>query len=613
MASYNISGSADALQPHGGLFKLLSELDEAQAESYLSSSEGASPRLRGPFSGLLLSLKYDPVEVLDLVDRIWPERVFGRPGSGRKSKDPLPIVCYLLPLCDAEYGVVFNLREAYRRLEGDREYRSQCGCADSLPSESVFRKVAAEMRKSWKGFQACVLSPESLEALLARIGTDPFGHPGDSTVGEGSSLFEAELRELGWNGNLPPCFHGDDRACKVSRVVGLPRGRTCKSAVGANESDGPVSLVAPAGPKSYGRDWKLYNGAQTHEVTEVKGLLGGLSDLINLMELRCLGSHTRRGRAFPLGHVVFATVLKAYSGLSTRRNESLLAECVEHGYLRNVPLLAFGGGVDAVPVSASETVRIPQFNTVSGFLRSEWLTPLLLELVTVTACPLKGLEREFAVDGTGWSTRWYDRWLDHRLADESDRQQWVKLHLVVGVKSNVIARAAISPGSHHDHPYFRPLVIETAKRFDVETVVADSGYSSRSSYELGGELGLQVRIPFKDNTRPPSDDGSEWSKNLRYFNQNYEQFMSEYHPRSNVESTNSSLKRVMPEKLRAKGFGGQTNEALVKLVAYNIRVLAREVWMRDIPLDLPSEVLALEDCIRHVVDMRGHGSQGQAA
>ena len=613
MAFYNISGSADALQPHGGLFKLLSELDEAQAESYLSSSERASPRLRSPFSGLLLSLKYDPVEVLDLVDRIWPERVFGRPGSGRKSKDPLPIVCYLLPFCDAEYGTVFNLREAYRRLEVDMEYRSQCGYADSLPSESVFRNVAAEMRKSWKGFQACVLSPEALEALLARIGTDPFRHPGDSTVGEGFPLFEAELRELGWNGNLPPCFHGDDRACKVSRVVGLPRGRTCKSALGANGSDGPASAVDPARPKSYCRDWKLYNGAQTHEVTEVKGLLGGLSDLINLMELRCLGSHARRGRAFPLGHVVFATVLKAYSGLSTRRNQSLLAESVEHGYLRNVPLFAFGDGVDAAPVSASETVRIPQFNTVSLFLRSEWLTPLLLELVTVTACPLKGLEREFAVDGTGWSTRWYDRWLDHRLASESDRQQWVKLHLVVGVKTNVIARAAISPGSHHDHPYFRPLVIETAKHFDVETVVADLGYSSRSNYQLGGELGLQVRIPFKENTRPPSNDGSEWSKNLRYFQQNYDQFMSEYHPRSNVESTNSSVKRVLPEKLRAKGFDGQTNEALVKLIAYNLRVLAREVWMRDIPLDLPSEVLALEDCIRLVVDMRGRGSQGQAA
>ena len=115
--------------------------------------------------------------------------------------------------------------------------------------------------------------------------------------------------------------------------------------------------------------------------------------------------------------------------------------------------------------------------------------------------------------------------------------------IVVGVKSNVIARAAISPGSHHDHPYFRPLVIETAKRFDVETVVADLGYSSRLNYKLGGELGLQVRIPFKENTRPPPNDGSEWSKDLRYFQQTYDQFMSEYHPRSNVECTNPSVKR----------------------------------------------------------------------
>ena len=49
------------------------------------------------------------------------------------------------------------------------------------------------------------------------------------------------------------------------------------------------------------------------------------------------------------------------------------------------------------------------------------------------------------------------------------------------------------------------------------------------------------------------------------------------------------------------------------VVISDIRVLAREVRMKDIPLDLPSEVLALEDCIRRVVDMRGHGSQGQAA
>ena len=157
---------------------------------------------------------------------------------------------------------------------------------------------------------------------------------------------------------------------------------------------------------------------------------------------------------FRWGMQVLATVLKAYSGLPSRPLESLLNECVELGCLRNVPMCLSSGGADANAGLAQGLVRIPQFDTVCQFLRSEWLTPLLLESVTATAHPLRVMEREFAVDGTGWSTRWNERWLDHRLSTESDRQQWNKLHLVVGCKTNVVARAAVSPGSHHTTPIF---------------------------------------------------------------------------------------------------------------------------------------------------------------
>ena len=80
--------------------------------------------------------------------------------------------------------------------------------------------------------------------------------------------------------------------------------------------------------------------------------------------------------------------------------------------------------------------------------------------------------------------------------------------------------------------------------------------------------------------------------------------MDEYHLPSNVESTNGSAKVTQPQKLRCKSFGAQVNEALAILVAYNLRVLAREVRMRRLELDLEAEVLAFEDCIRKVVEMR---------
>ena len=363
--------------------------------------------------------------------------------------------------------------------------------------------------------------------------------------------------------------------------------------------------------RSYPRNWRAYNDAQTNEISDVLSLLGAFSDLVNLTENRSQVPRSRGRPWFPLGYVVFAVILKAYFGISSRRLESLLRETVEWGYLRNVPTLPSRCGNEAG--FDSNTVRIPQFNTVCSFLRSPWLTPLLLELVTATARPLRSVEHEFAVDGTGWGTKWYDRWLDHRLASESDRQQWMKLHLVVGVKTNVIARAAISPGSHHDNPYFQPLVIETAKLFDVEAVLADMAYSSRANHELAGRLDCEVRILFKDNTRPPSNDGSEWSKNLHYFNGKYEKFLKEYNLRSNAETANSAVKRIMPAKIRAIAFDGQTNEALTKVIAYNIRVLAREDRMRDLALDLPGEALFLDDCIREVVEMRCSKSVGEAA
>ena len=510
VAFYNISGSADALQPRGGLFKLLSELDETRAESYLSL-DGASLKLRSPFSGLLLSLEYNPIEVVDLVDGLWPEQVLGHPGPGRKSLDRLPIVCYLLSLFDPDHGVITDLQVAHRRLKEDEEYRARVGFADRLPSYSVFAATASKMKANWALFQACHLSPQDLKTLQDRF---------NCAGGVEPSPFAAELLQLGWNGTLPLGFLDDEKASKALRVVGRPRGRGCKS---TEDSVDLGSVAPPADDGSttsftktlYPRDWPGYNNAQTHEFSDVLILLRALSDLINLMEYRFQGPRGRGRPWFPLGHAVFSVILKVYSGMASRRLESLLREVAEWGYLRNVPPCRAVDGADPIP--ASGTVRIPQFNTVSHFLRADWLTPLLLELVTITARPLRGVEHEFAVDGTGWSTRWYDRWLDKRLAAESDRQQWVKLHLVVGTETNVVARAAISPGSHHDGPYFRPLVIETAKHFDVEMVLADMAYSSHANYALGRELDILVRIPFKSNTRPPKDDGSEWSRNLKYF------------------------------------------------------------------------------------------------
>ena len=615
MVLTNISGGVRTPQHPRGLLNLLLELDGAKATSLLASSEGSSPRLPSPFTGRLLKMNYDPVEVLDLVDSIWPSRLHGHPGRGKKPKDPLPTVCYLLSVCDPEYGTVFNLAEARRRLKAGEEYRRECGYVDDIPSRTVFGKVLGEMLSNWDRFQECLLSPEEMEIIRPRISN---GH----VRRDASSPLLDFLSAAGWREGLPPLYRDDGKAWKALRVVGKPRGKTSgsrdipvKKGVQVPSADG--GGVCQVSPKTFPRDWPAYNRAQAHEPQEVKALLGGFSDLINIAEAEFLGPQRRKGRPrFPLGHVVYAVVLKEYHRSPTRPVESLLKEAVELGYLRNVPMGPSPEVRGPGYAADSGVVRIPSYNGVGYFERSQWLTPLLLELVTLTARPLRGVEREFAVDGTGWSSRWYDRWLDHRLAEESDRQQWVKFHLVVGCNTNVVARAAISPGAHHDSPYFRALVIELAKHFDIELIVADMGYLSHANYEVGPLVGADVRILFKENTVPPIGDDSEWDRALRHYHEEREKFMKEYHRRSNAESGIRAVKATRSGKIRTRGFGAQVNEALALLVAYNLRVLAREVRMKGLSLDLRDLLtgsLVLDDCVRQVLEMRSPHRFGRAA
>ena len=243
MVSPNISNSARAPQVTLAAFKFLTEIDEAQAEKYLALLEGSNPRLRSPFSGRLLDSHYDPVEVLDAVDDIWPSRWEGVRGPGRKLVDPLPMVCFLLPYFDPTSRNVLNLSAAYRSFKEDSEYRRECGYVDRLPSLSVFRNVAATMSENWSRFEICVASPEVLQALVGRMGSGLFGSSSGSGGVEKLSPYAEGLAVLGWRDGMPPPVQQNGNKTKVLRKLGRPRGRTCGTSLDSVDEDAQVLLV----------------------------------------------------------------------------------------------------------------------------------------------------------------------------------------------------------------------------------------------------------------------------------------------------------------------------------------------------------------------------------
>src|SRR5258706_5481768 len=205
--------------------------------------------------------------------------------------------------------------------------------------------------------------------------------------------------------------------------------------------------------KTYSQDWPAYKTAQTHEKSELQALLYELCQSIPEPD-------QYRGRPrLSLADIIFASTFKVYSTVSVRRFMTDLREAQGRGYI----------------------AKVPHYNSVFRYLETETLTPYLYDLITVSSLPLKSVESDFAVDSSGFSTGQFMRWMDVKYGKEEDRRMWLKVHLMCGVKTNIVTSVEISNGYANDYNFYKPLVQATAKNgFKIAEISADKAY-------LGGE------------------------------------------------------------------------------------------------------------------------------
>lgn len=307
------------------------------------------------------------------------------------------------------------------------------------------------------------------------------------------------------------------------------------------------------------QEWHEYNLAQTNEKSRFLELLYSLCQGIEEPEQR-----TGRPR-IPLSDMLFAVVLKVYCGFSTRRTASDLRDAQQRGYL----------------------TRSPHFNSLSNYMEAEWLTAYLHALITESALPLKAIEFDFAVDSSGFSTNTYSRWLDEKWgavrlendekAEEYKRQNWIKVHLMCGVKTNVVTSCVVTDKYAGDCPRFKPLVNATAENFVLREVSADKAYSSRANLKLVSSKAATPYIDFKDNAKANPKD-SVWTRLYHFYAYNQAWFKSHYHKRSNVETVFSMIKGKFGGSLRSKSYQAQENELLCKILCHNICCLISSIY-----------------------------------
>jgi hypothetical protein len=184
---------------------------------------------------------------------------------------------------------------------------------------------------------------------------------------------------------------------------------------------------------------------------------------------------------------------------------------------------------------------------------------------------LGATERDFAVDSSGFSTCGYTRWFDTKHGDVPvERHSWMKVHLMCGVKTNVVTAAEATGGNDADSPEFPDLVNHTAKHFTLRQVSADKAYSGKFNVAYVATLGAVPLIPFKENATGGDGPMTIWRRMFHFYSFKRDTFLAHYHKRSNVETTFHMIKAKFGAALRSKTEVAQFNEALLKVLCHNI-------------------------------------------
>lgn len=356
----------------------------------------------------------------------------------------------------------------------------------------------------------------------------------------GSGKYFVERKGGHYVCNCPDC-QTRNVTCKHSYAVM----HTIRKAVDSKGN----TIVTETKRITYTQDWKAYTTAQTSEITLFDQLLGDLTNTVD-EPLQTMG----RPR-LSLKDLLFCSVQKVYSQLSSRRVHTL------YGNAKGKEQIA----------------KAPNYNAINMFLNREDITPILHQLLGITALPLKSIETTFAPDSTGFRTTQFNEYCKEKHGTKK-QHQWIKAHVLVGTKTNVIVSARITEENGADCPQFAPMITEAYEGgFTIKEITADKAYLSRENYNLANGIGATAYIPFKEVSIGNSKGSYTWKRMYHYFQLNRDEFLQHYHQRSNVESAFNMIKAKFGDKLKSKNRKAQENELLCKLICHNICILIQEM------------------------------------
>jgi transposase len=346
-----------------------------------------------------------------------------------------------------------------------------------------------------------------------------------------------------------PDYEHTQSKCKHQFAVEFTIERTRTTTVEGDKTT--VTETVKVTRKTYPQQWPAYNAAQTQEKKLFQYLLRQL----------CAGvgepAQTNGRPRLPLEDMIFSMAFKVYSTVSGRRFMSDLRDAHGKGYISSLPC----------------------YNSIFNYFESDMLTPHLQMLIEESSLPLASIEEDFAVDSSGISSCRFYQWMHAKYSEPHliDKRDWIKVHLMCGVKTNIVTSVEITRRHEADTKYFKPLVEATAQNFAMRQISADKAYLSGKNLGVAIAHNAMPFIPFKkDSTGKQSSP--LFKQMFHFYSYNHERFMENYHKRSNVETTFHMIKSKFGDAVRSRLERAQINEVLCKILCHNICCLIQSMF-----------------------------------
>jgi len=300
-----------------------------------------------------------------------------------------------------------------------------------------------------------------------------------------------------------------------------------------------------------GLDWSKYDKAQVNELKDMlKFVKNSVDEAVERSGFDEDSDDTRGRPSYPPEDLAKGVLLQQYFEVSNR---------VAAGF---VDLFSEKLGIE----------EAYSYKTLERAYDNPEVAMILREVFEMSQEPVEDEETMFSPDGTGIPNSMKDNWEKTAYGDEGSNE-FTKMIAMMGATYQFISSVDFPNNPHaHESPYFQSLLEETASNYtQIDLVSGDAAYLSRENCELIRSCGATPRLYPKKGITLKRGGCWAWGEMLFSFMEDPQEWLEEYHSRSNVESGFSNFKRNFLAPLRKCIFRRRKTEAFARACDYNLK------------------------------------------